>query len=382
MNPDANSQTKVCPTCGTRLGENATRCLVCGRTFSTSAKSSPRPKTPARSLPQLHISLPLAIGLLFIILAVGGGVIFLALRGGGQIAPPEQTATASPSPTFEQSPTPTLTATPQPTFTPLPPIEYQIRANDSCGYIAILFDVTVRSIADLNKLPPDCGILSVGQTILVPQPTPTATPLATSTISANQATQAACGTLDYRVGDNDTLSAIAANYNISVETLKAYNGLTSNNIYSGQVITIPLCERLPTAGPTPTPTNPPPYSAANLLLPADGAIFTGVNDTVTLQWSAIGGLSQTESYAIIVEDLTEGQGKKLVDYTADTKYIVPATFRPAGNSPHIIRWWVQPVRQSGATEAGDTIWVPAGAQSSPRVFVWSGIGAAATQPPG
>ncbi len=381
MNPEPASQTKICPTCGTRLSQNATRCLVCGRTFSASPAPKTRQAAASRGLPELRLSLPLAIGLLFIILAVGGGLIYLILRGGGQITPPEATATASPSPTFEQSPTPTLTPTPEPTATQLPPIEYQVRANDTCGYIAVIYDVTVRSIADLNNLPPDCGVLSVGQTILVPQPTPTVTPLATSTLSANAATQAACGTLEYRVGDNDTLSGIALNYNISVDTLRTYNGLTSNNIYSGQIITIPLCERLPTAGPTPTATNPPPYGAANLLLPADGAVFTGVNDTISLQWSAIGGLQQNEAYAVTVEDLTEGQGKKLVDYTADNNYIVPVTFRPADSAPHIIRWWIQPVRQNGTTTAGDTIWVPAGAQSNPRVFVWSGIGAAATPAP-
>lgn len=381
MNPEASSLTKICPTCGTRLSQNAARCLVCGRTFAAQPAAKAKTSAAARSLPELRLSLPLALGLLFIILAVGGGVIYLVLRGGGQIALPEATATASPSPTFEQSPTPTLTPTLEPTYTPLPPIEYVVRSNDTCGYIAILYDVTVRSIADINNLPPDCGVLSVGQTILVPQPTPTATPLATSTMSANEATQEACGTLDYRVGNNDTLSGIAINYNISVETLRTYNGLPSNNIFTGQIIVIPLCERLPTAGPTPTATNPPPYSAANLLLPADGAIFTGVNDTITLQWSAIGGLQQSESYAVIVEDLTEGQGKKLVDYSTDTKYIVPATFRPAENSPHIIRWWVQPVRQSGTSNTGDTIWVPAGAQSIPRVFAWSGIGAVATPAP-
>jgi LysM repeat protein len=92
--------------------------------------------------------------------------------------------------------------------------------------------------------------------------------------------------MTYNVGENDTLSGIAANYNVSVDTLKAYNGLTSNNIYSGQSIVIPLCERLPTEGPTPTATNPPPYAATNLLLPADGAVFTGSNDSVTLQWAA------------------------------------------------------------------------------------------------
>ena len=381
MAPELNSQTKICPTCGTKLAENAPRCLVCGRTFTVKSALKAKQTRQAQKLPELKLSLPLAIGLLFIILAVGWGLGFLVLRGTGQVTPSEATATASPSPTFEQSPTPTVTSTPEPTFTPLPPKDYQIRSNDTCSLIAVIFDVTVRSIAELNNLPPNCGVLTVGQTILVPQPTPTASPMATSTLSVNQATESACQKIEYRVGENDTLSGIAANYAVTVETLKTYNGLTSNNIYSGQVITIPLCERLPTAGPTPTATLPPPYQPANLLLPADGAIFTGANDSITLQWAAIGGMLEGESYAVTIEDLTQGQGRKLVDYTNDTKYIVPATFRPVENAPHVIRWWVQPVRQFGTTESGDAIWVSAGSQSVPRVFSWSGIGAVVTQAP-
>ncbi|MDK2981479.1 MAG: hypothetical protein PWQ55_1826 [Chloroflexota bacterium] len=376
-----NSSFMLCPTCGTKLPENATRCLVCGRTFAAKPSSKGTKAVRSQRLPELRLSLPLALGLLFVVLAIGGGLIFLVLRQTGQVAPPEPTATASPSPTFEQSPTPTTTSTPEPTFTPLPPVEYTIQENDSCLSIAYYYDVTMKSITDLNNLDADCGVLSVGQTILIPQPTPTASPVATTTLSIDQATEEACQKITYNVGENDTLSGIAANYNVSVETLKTYNGLTSNNIYSGQSITIPLCERLPTEGPTPTATNPPPYAAANLLLPADGAVFTASNDTITLQWAAVPGMLEGESYAVTIEDLTEGQGKKLVDYANDTKYIVPVSFRPTASTPHVIRWWVQPVRQSGTTEGGDTIWVPAGSASSPRVFTWSGIGAAATQAP-
>lgn len=381
MSPNNNTSTKVCPTCGTRLNENATRCLVCGRTFSDKATSKSRSKMGPQRLPSITLSLPLALGLLLIILAVGGGIIFLILRGSGQVTSQAPTATVSPTATFELSPTPSTTPTPEPTYTPLPPLEYQIRENDNCGLIAILFDVSVRSIADLNNLPPDCGVLSVGKTILIPQPTPTASPLPTSTLSVAEATDAACDKVEVRVGENDTLSSIAANYGVSVESIKTYNGLPSDNIIVNQVLDIPICERLPTAGPTPTATNPPPYSPANLLLPADGAVFSGANDTITLQWAAIGGMRENESYAVTIEDLTQGQGKKLVDYTDDTNYSIPVSFRPAENSPHIIRWWIQPVRQSGTTEAGDAIWVPAGSASTPRVFSWSGIGTAATQPP-
>ena len=381
MSPENNTPSRSCPTCGTRLSENANRCLVCGRTFTISAATKKSKAVRSQRLPDITLSLPLALGLLFIVLSVGGGIIYLVLRGTGQVAPPEITATASPSPTFEQSPTPTITPTPEPTYTPLPPIEYQVRDNDTCSLIALIYGVTVKSIADLNNLPPDCGVLSVGNTINIPQPTPTASPMPTGTLSVGESTEAACLIETVRVGENDTLSGIAANYNVSVESIKTYNGLTSNNIWSGQIIDVPLCERLPTVGPTPTPTLPPPYPPTNLLLPADGAVFAGNNESIALQWAAIGGLLENELYAVTIEDLTEGQGKKLVDYTSDTKYNIPTNFRPVENAPHVIRWWVQPVRQSGTTDEGDTIWVPAGSQSNPRVFSWSGIGAVVTQAP-
>ena len=376
MNPEPLSSTKVCPTCGTRLSESAMRCLVCGRTFSgKSTQNSSKPIQGAK-LPEVTLSLPFAIGLILVILAVGAGLIFLILRGTGQVTGPQPTATITLTPTFEQSPTPTTTTTAPPTFTPLPPKEHTVQTGETCSLIALNYDVTIQSIAELNNLSPDCGTLSLGQKLLVPQPTPTASPMPTTTLSVAQKTETACQEYEIQVGENDTLSGIAANYNVSVETLKIYNGLTSDNIYLGQYIKIPLCQRLPTAGPTPTPTLPPPYSATNLLLPADGAMFSASNDTVTLQWAAIGGMLEGESYAVTIEDLTSGGGQKLVDYTTDTKYIVPVTFRPTDSANHIIRWWVYPVRQSGTTKDGQQIWVPAGATSASRVFGWSGLGVA------
>lgn len=381
-NPNNNSSSfMLCPTCGTKLPENATRCLVCGRTFTGRSKKKESKTVRSQRLPDITLSLPLALGLLFIVLAIGGGLIFLVLRQTGQVAPPEATATASPSPTFEQSPTPTNTLTPLPTFTPLPAIEYTIQDNDTCLSIAYYFDVSMKSITDLNNLDSDCGVLSVGQTLLIPQPTPTASPVATSTLSIQDATEQACEKIPYNVGADDTLSYISDLYDISVDVIKEYNGLTSNNIYEGQQLILPSCMRIPTSGPTPTPTDPPPYAATNLLLPADGAVFDGTNDTVTLQWAAIPGMLEGEVYTVTIEDLTQGQGQKLVDYTNDTKYIVPVSFRPAANTPHVIRWWIQPVRQSGTTEDGDTIWVPAGSSSVSRVFTWTGIGAVETQAP-
>ena len=375
MNPK-NKQTndKVCPTCGTHLNANATRCLVCGRTFTDVSAPAPTNKIKSRGLPQFTLSLPIALGAVLILVAIGAGIIYFVLRGSGQIAAAQPTVTPTPTATLEQSPTPTLTSTPAPTSTSEPPIEYSVQTGDNCSSIALAYNVSVKSIADLNNLESDCGVLTLNQKLLIPRPTPTSSPEPTGTLSAVQKTDTACTKISYTVGENDTLGAIAANYNVSVETLKTYNGKTTDNVYLNEVLTIPLCERLPTSGPTPTATLPAPFTATNLLLPADGTVFTATNDSVTLQWAAIGGMLEGDSYAVTIEDLTAGEGKKLTDYTKDTKYIVPISFRPAESNPHIIRWFVQPVRQSGTTESGDPIYITAGYPSDSRVFVWSGLG--------
>ena len=146
-------------------------------------------------------------------------------------------------------------------------------------------------------------------------------------------------------------------------------------------IQIPLCMRAATPGPTPTPTTPPPYPAPNLLLPADGASFTLADDVVTLQWSSIGTLRDNEVYRVTVEDVTEGEGRKLVEYASDTKFIVPVSFRPKDNLPHVMRWNVTTMRQVGSDEQGNPIWESAGALSTERVFSWTGAAPEATQSP-
>jgi hypothetical protein len=155
-----------------------------------------------------------------------------------------------------------------------------------------------------------------------------------------------------------------------MDAIREWNGMTSDIVYEGQPLVIPLCERLPTAGPTPTATNPPPYQAPSLLLPADGAPFTAANDTIALQWSSVGTLRSDEYYAVTVEDVTEGEGRRLVDYVTDTKFIVPTNFRPNSNVPHVLRWTVMVVRQTGSSADGQAIYQPGGNVSNPRTFIW------------
>ncbi len=268
--------------------------------------------------------------------------------------------------------TATLAPTAIPTETPLPPFEYTVRSGDTCGGIAVAFSVSVQSIVILNNLPTTC-IISVGTVLKIPYPTPTPAPPPTEIPNEATQTAQACEKVLYTVQQNDSLLSISLSYNVPQDAIKFYNGLSSDNVFLGSTIVIPLCERFATPGPTPTATLPPPYPAANLLLPADGAAFTLANDVVTLQWATIGTLRDNEAYQVTIEDVTSGQGRRLNDYVTDTKFIVPTSFRPNDNLAHVIRWWVTTVRQNGVDEQGQAVYESAGAVSEKRVFTWVGV---------
>jgi LysM repeat protein len=374
MTLESNTKpSKICPTCGTRISEDATRCLVCGSDLTINGE---KPITSAKTIqgskmPQVTLSLPAAIGLLAIFLGIGAVMVYFALQRTGRVVPP------TPTPTVSITVTPSLTATPPTptlTYTPLPsptPLNYTVVQGDTCLAIAAQFEVSVQSIILLNALGSSC-VIAPGDQLLIPHPTPTATPFPTATLSGADATLAACETVDYTVEEGDTLSSIATNYAVPMAAIQEYNGLPSTTVYSGLTLTIPLCERAATPGPSPTPTPPPPYPAPSLLLPPDGAPFSSEDNTVTLQWAAVGTLNENEAYEVTVENLTRGEGQKTVEYVFDTKFIVPTTIRPDGNIPHAYRWFVTTVRQTGTDESGESIWTSAGLTSAPRVFTWTG----------
>ena len=375
------TRTKICPTCGTRMNESATRCLVCGRTFNNeqipagknnaaAAKDSDQIEKPR--LRNVSISLPIFIGLILLLIGIGAAVAFVLLQQTGRVVEPTPlpTATLSPTPTNPptETPTPTMVMSP----TPLAPIEYTVKDGDLCASIAAVFDVSVQSIIMQNNLSASC-YLSPGQVLLIPQPTITPTPAPTGTLTSQQATLEACGSYDHLVTNTDTLFGIALNYGVTTDIIRQYNGLTGDIVVAGTTIKIPLCERV-TPGPTSTPTTPPPYAAPNLLLPADGTSYNVSGETITLQWAGVGSLLPNEAYEVVVEDVTEGEGRKLINYVTDTKFIVPMDFRPSSDTnPHVIRWYVTPVRQSLSAEGGPSSYEPAGARRDSRTFIWTGV---------
>ena len=374
----ANDNKKICPTCGTRVKEDAERCLVCGGSL-TGTKTDAQVVSGGR-MPEITLGLPIAIGLVVLFLAVGAGMVYLALSQTGAMADttitPTLTETVTTTPTNTPEP-PTPTPSPMPSPTPL---TYVVAQNDSCLAIAARFEVSIKSIVLMNNIPASCDTLFEGQELKIPHPTPTATSFPTATLSGIEATIAACDKVSYEVGEGDTLGSISLNYNVPEEAIKSYNGMVSNTVYEGMPLIIPLCERAATPGPTPTPTPPPPYPAPNLLLPADGGVFSLSDNQVTLQWSSVGLINTNEAYRITIMDLTEGTGRKLVDYVEDTKFIVPGSFRASEDSPHIYRWTISTVRQVEVDENGSPIWEDAGSLSEARVFTWTGQAAVESTP--
>jgi LysM repeat protein len=384
MTPENNTTPmKLCPTCGTRVKDDATRCLVCGADLTiVNENDQPSKVVQGSKMPAITLSLPAAIGFLALFLVIGAVIVFFALRQKPEaIIPPTPTstatATATGTPTATITPLPTSTNTPEPSPTP---ITYIVKENDTCLDLAAFFQVSVQSIVTLNNLNASC-ILSIGQTLVIPQPTPTATSLPSATYSAAEQTEAACEKVEIIVQENDTLLSISNNYGVPMAAIQEENGLPGDVVYLGQPLVIPLCRKYATPGPTPTATLPPPYAAPNLLLPSDGAPFTIADDSITLQWASVGSLLETEAYQVTIEDLTAALGPSLVDQVTDTKYIVPSTLRPTDGVAHIYSWSIEVVRISGSDDNGNPIWTSAGASSPPRFFSWIGAPAIITPTP-
>ena len=100
LQDNSSQKSQICPTCGTRLTENATRCLVCGTELTAKAATKSKKadtSVQASRMPEVTLSLPAAFGALVIILLIGAAVVYFGLQAGigGQLQEPTAVLTAT-----------------------------------------------------------------------------------------------------------------------------------------------------------------------------------------------------------------------------------------------------------------------------------------------
>ena len=217
------------------------------------------------------------------------------------VALASNTLTATP-PTRAPTAGVTLTPTAGPTATPRPDkLEHLVAPNETVGGIAQRYGVTVEAILQANGIA-DPRLLRAGQTLVIPLPalTPTVTPTATFDPTQPTPTPAPPVTT-YVVQGGDTLSGIAAKYNIAVDDIMASNGLTNTFLRVGQSLVVPPPTATPTITPLPPPTiTPTPglaFEAPTLLYPPDGATFSG-DVSIVLNWTSVGALAENQYYVL------------------------------------------------------------------------------------
>ncbi len=107
-------------------------------------------------------------------------------------------------------------------------------------------------LTDINGRAVDCSNLQPGEVIYIPQPTPTLPSASTTDQNVLHQTETACPIDIYTVVYGDTLGGIAANYHVSIESIKKWNpqySFVNDIVFDDAKLRIPLCERLPTEAP-------------------------------------------------------------------------------------------------------------------------------------
>ncbi|MCB8943791.1 MAG: LysM peptidoglycan-binding domain-containing protein [Ardenticatenaceae bacterium] len=154
------------------------------------------------------------------------------------------TQPAAEGETTEPETTETETTTDEPTAE-APPLEdgvYVVRAGDTLGQIAFIYNITVEDLMAANNLTnPD--VLDVGQQLVIPDAgfAETADSTPSDETTTEQPSDETPGTEQIHiVQPGDNLYRIGLNYGFTIDELAEYNNLTDvNNLEVGQEIRIP-----------------------------------------------------------------------------------------------------------------------------------------------
>lgn len=140
--------------------------------------------------------------------------------------PPEPTEVPTVAPTPTSTGIPTVAPIPEiAPPTPLPEIAYRVKAGDSVGSIAVLFNSTTSAILARNRLS-DASLVRVGQTLIIPAASPQSIP--TGSI------------IQHSVQAGETLDVVASYYRTTPGAILALNASLSgpDDLDVGMVLTV------------------------------------------------------------------------------------------------------------------------------------------------
>ncbi|MEI6046517.1 MAG: LysM peptidoglycan-binding domain-containing protein, partial [Chloroflexota bacterium] len=133
---------------------------------------------------------------------------------------------------------------------------YTVQSGDTLTGIAARFGLTVTALAEANGIS-NVNNIYAGQVLKVP---------GASVSNSNNSTPApTTGEIGYLVQPGDTLSGIAARFNVSITQLAARNQISAMSyVYAGQTLRIPgTGAAASTPAPTATPAPAAPKPAAS-----------------------------------------------------------------------------------------------------------------------
>ncbi len=435
---------KVCPICGAVSHPNALVCATCGTSLAeVTPDADNRPR--AARLPNYdhrfgetdlseaevrrsgELLFTVAGALALVVLCAGA--LALALPGviGAAATPtPDSQVLAESTSSLDSilitntapptNPMVLATVTPAPpTATPEPtqgPCEYVIQAGDDlitlawhCGHRSLDILPAILALNDLSA--PEA--IQVGQTILIPRPTPTVDPdaalipTATGAAAADVAAMFVAeanatpptatlfptatllpGIMWHIVQPQESMVSIMYQYFTTAEVLAQINPEVAFSLCDfqfdtggdsctvllqpGQRLRVPAPTPTPTLSPTPsgsetaTPTATATFNAPSALSPNDRVRFA-VDQIITLRWVTTGQLAAGETYRVSVTDETAG-----LSFTADTSelsFIIPFGWQGQDGRPHTFRWSV-----GVAASGSDTLRY----ETPARTFVWTSRG--------
>jgi LysM repeat protein len=209
-------------------------------------------------------------------------------------------------------------------------VEFTVETEARSSTIIVYTYATMKDIVRHNEVFWDDATLAYAAPLVAdtPTPDPAATPAPEAAAAAPEAAPAQVGGVNHTVVAGDTLGAIAAQYNTTVDEIKRLNAMQNDFLSIGQVLIIVPPQAAPAATPLPPPTQPPPPgpgTAVAVQVPvAQSTQISGTGQLCVLAYFDDNGNGRRDEQVIATAAVEggESQRRNLEDPTPNIQFTV------------------------------------------------------------